>query len=186
MRRGFTLFEMLIVLAIIVIVSALAVPVMRTMLDDAHMSAGADMVRARLADTRAKAFDTGKPWKLAYLPSTGVLQYAAEDADVWSSSTDQTPDETPDYVRDELPKDVLLAVNRDDIAGAEGTPQATGGWQTLAVFSGDGSARDDGAVYVGKAGFMPLRVRVRGLTGAVSIDVPALVRDDNAANPQQQ
>jgi prepilin-type N-terminal cleavage/methylation domain-containing protein len=180
MRRGFTLFEMLIVLAIIVVVSALAVPVMHTMLDDAHMTAGADMMRARLADTRANAFETGKPWKLAYLPYSGIFQLAAEDDDEWSGS-DHEPKETPEVIRGELPKDILLAVNRDDIAAAQGSPQAAGGWQTLAIFNGAGSARDDGAVYIGKAGYMPLRLRVRGLTGAVTIDVPALVRDDNGS-----
>jgi prepilin-type N-terminal cleavage/methylation domain-containing protein len=183
MRRGFTLFEMLIVLAIIVVVSALAVPVIRTMLDDAHMNAGADMVRARLADARAKAFDSGKPWKFAYLPSSGIFQLAAEDDDEWSGS-DHEPKEMPNCIRGELPKDVLLAVNRDDIAGAQGTPQATGDWKTLAVFTGDGSAREDSMVYIGKASYMPLRLRLRGLTGAVTVDVPALVRDDNGSpNP---
>jgi prepilin-type N-terminal cleavage/methylation domain-containing protein len=183
MRHGFTLFELVIVLAILVIVAAISVPVLRTMLDDAHMTAGGDMLRARLADTRAKAFDTGKPWKLAYLPNTGIFQFAAEDADEWND-TDQTPREMPDYVRGELPKDIIMAVNRDDIAGAQGAPQAAGGWQTLAVFTGEGSATEDGVVYIGKAGFMPLRLRVRGLTGAVTLDVPALVRDDNASPNQ--
>ena len=39
-------------------------------------------------------------------------------------------------------------------------------------------------VYIGKAGYMPLRLRLRGLTGAITVDVPALVRDDNGTpNP---
>lgn len=177
MRRGFTLLEVILVLVIMVIVTSISVPVITTMLDDAHMTAGADMIRARLADTRARALDTGKPWKLAYLPGSSVYQYAAEDADEWNSSSDQEPKETEEFVRGELPKDVVLAVNRDDIAGAQGKPQATGTWQTLAVFTGDGSARDDGTVYIGKAGLMPLRVRLRGLTGSTAIDVPALVKD---------
>lgn len=176
MRRGFTLLEVILVMVIMVIATAIAVPVIQSMLDDAHMTAGADMVRARLADARAKALDSGTPWKVAYLPNSGIFQLAAEDADAWSDS-DQTPDETPEFMRGELPKDIILAVNRDDIAGAAGAPQASGGWQTLAVFTGDGSARDDGTVYVGKPGLMPLRVRVRALTGTVSLDVPALVKD---------
>jgi prepilin-type N-terminal cleavage/methylation domain-containing protein len=176
MRRGFTLFEMIIVLVILIIVAAISVPVLRTMLDDANMNAGADMVRARLADTRAKALDSGKPWKLAYLPNTSIFMLAAEDAPDWSDAG-QDPKETLDMIRGELPKDVILAVNRDDIAAAQGPPQASGGWQTLAIFVGDGSARDDGAVYIGKAGMMPLRMRVRGLTGTVALDVPTLVKD---------
>jgi prepilin-type N-terminal cleavage/methylation domain-containing protein len=177
-RRGFTLLELLLVLAIVVMAAAISVPVVTAMLADAHITAGADMVRARIADTRARALDSGVPWKIAYLPGTGVLQYAAEDdADHWSD-TSQEPDETPDFVRSELHKDVILAANRDDIAGSAGGGQASGGWQTLAVFTADGGARDDGMVYVGKAGMMPLRLRVRGLTGAVTLDVPAFVKDN--------
>jgi prepilin-type N-terminal cleavage/methylation domain-containing protein len=177
MRRGFTLLELILVLAILIIVTAVSVPVITTMLVDARMTAGADMVRARLADTRAKALDSGKPWKLAYLPNSGVFQLAAEDADEWNDAG-ETPKETQDIVRGHLPKDIIVAVNRDDIAGSQGSSQATGGWQTLAVFIGDGSARDDGMAYIGKAGLMPLRVRVRGLTGATTVDVPLLVKDE--------
>jgi prepilin-type N-terminal cleavage/methylation domain-containing protein len=176
MRRGFTLLEVVLVLVILIVVGAISVPVIRTMLEDARMNAGADMMRARLADTRARALDSGKPWKLAYLPNTGIFQLAAEDADQWNQS-DQSPKEMPDYVRGQMPTDIVLAVNRDDIAGATGGAQASGGWQTLAVFTGDGSARDDGTVYIGKAGWIPLRLRVRGLTGSVVLDVPLVVKD---------
>lgn len=176
MRRGYTLLEMIIVVAIMVVVAAMSIPVITTMLDDAHMTAGADMIRARLADTRAKALDSGRPWKLAYLPGSGTFQLAAEDGDAWNDAGNE-PKETQDFTRGELPKDIILAVNRDDIAGVQGAPQTTGGWQTLAIFTGDGSARDDATVYVGKTGLMPLRLRVRGLTGTVAIDVPALVKD---------
>lgn len=178
MRRGYTLMEMVLVLAIMVIAAAIAVPVVQTMLDDANMTAGADQMRARLADARARALDSGTPWKLAYQPGSGVYQYAAESDDASWSDTGSDEKETQDFVRGKLPKHVVMAVNRDDIAGAQGDGTATGGWTTLAVFLGDGSARDDGMVYVGKHGIMPLRLRVRGLTGAVTVDVPIQVRDN--------
>jgi prepilin-type N-terminal cleavage/methylation domain-containing protein len=178
MRRAFTLLELVLVLAIIVIVGAISVPVIKTMLLDARMNAGADMVRGRLADTRAKALDSGVPWKLAYMPNSGVIMLAAEDSPEWDAA-DQTPKQTLDVIRDTLPKDIIMAVNRDDIASATtGSPQASGGWQTLSIFIADGTARDDGTVYVGAAGLIPLRLRVRGLTGAVTLDVPYQVQAD--------
>jgi prepilin-type N-terminal cleavage/methylation domain-containing protein len=176
MRRGFTLLETVLVLAILVIAAAIAVPVIRSSIIDARMTAGADMIRARLADTRAHALDTGKPWKLAYMPGSGIFMLAAEDADEWNSAG-QDIKETLEFVRGEMPKDIILAANRDDIAGVEGAAQASGGWQTLAVFTGDGSARDDGAVYIGKTGLLPYRIRVRALTGTTALDVPMLVKD---------
>ncbi|HZZ82524.1 MAG TPA: prepilin-type N-terminal cleavage/methylation domain-containing protein [Gemmataceae bacterium] len=176
-RGGFTLMETVLVLAILVIATAISVPVISSMLLDSHMDAGADLVRARLADTRAKALETGVPWKIAYLPGTGIIQFAAEDSTQWDNTSDQTPQEMPDFTRDVLPKNILLAKNRDDIASASGQVQPSGGWETLVIYTADGSGRDDGEVYIGAAGLMPLRMRVRGLTGAVTLDVPIVVRD---------
>ena len=111
------------------------------------------------------------------MPNSRVIQFAAEDSQEWDSSSDMTPKETHDVVRDEMPPDIVLAKNREDMPAAGFTPQPSGAWQTLVIFTGDGSARDDGEVYVGKAGLMPLRMRIRGLTGAVTLDVPFLVKD---------
>ena len=43
----------MLVIAIMIIVAAISVPVIQSMLIDARMTAGADMMRGRLADTRA-------------------------------------------------------------------------------------------------------------------------------------
>ncbi len=50
-------------------------------------------------------------------------------------------------------------------------------WETIAVYKWDGSAIDDSTIYFGKHGVIPMRVNVRGLTGAVSIETPIMVRD---------
>ncbi len=93
-RRAFTLLEVLAVVAIIVLVSAIGVPVIQTMLVDARVSASGDMVRGRLADTRAKALDEGRSWRLGFLPNTGVFQLAPDDAPDWDGASTE-PTRTP-------------------------------------------------------------------------------------------
>jgi len=82
-RTAYTLLELMIVMALIVVVTSISVPVVRTMLDDARLEGATDMVRAKTAEARAYAMDTGKPWRLAYIPGTGVIQVAPEDSTDW-------------------------------------------------------------------------------------------------------
>ena len=50
-------------------------------------------------------------------------------------------------------------------------PGGGGTWETIAIYEPQGGARDDVTVYFGKPGLGPNRAKVRGLTGAVSIEV---------------
>lgn len=169
-RPGLTLVEMILVLAIILIAVALAVPVVQSMLSDSRVNASADAVRGKLAETRARAMDDGIPWKLAVIANTGVYQLAPEDSPEWQNVSTQ-PRETLEFLRDELPKDVVFAKTHDDILNSQGGTAGGTGWETVAVYMPDGSARDDTTTYLGKTGMAPYRVNVRALTGAVTVEV---------------
>jgi prepilin-type N-terminal cleavage/methylation domain-containing protein len=168
-RPGFTLMELILVLAIIIIVGAIAVPVMQTMLDDARVSAAGDTVRGKLAETRSKAMEECRPWKLGFIANTGVYQYAPEDSAEWDSQN-QDVIETDSLVRDELPKGTIFALTHEDIFTKDEPSQPGLGWETIAVFLPDGSARDDTTTYFGKLRMGPMRARLRGLTGTVAIE----------------
>jgi prepilin-type N-terminal cleavage/methylation domain-containing protein len=169
-RYAYTLLEMMLVLAIIVIAAALSIPVMQTMLDDARQSAAGDMIRGKAAETRARAMESGRAWRLAYLPNTGVFQLAPDDAADWDNTGDQTPTEQDELIRDEMPKDIVLAMNAGDIQAAQSAGAPGSGWQTIAVYLYDGSARDsDSITYFGKMGMPPLGVQIRALTGSATV-----------------
>jgi prepilin-type N-terminal cleavage/methylation domain-containing protein len=170
-RQAYTLLEVVFVLAVIVIVAALSVPVMRTMLADSRLSASADLIRGRMAETRSKAMEEGRSWKLGFIANTGVYQYAPEDSDQWANTSTDAVAQS-DVIRDELPKDIVFALNREDIMNSQPGSAPGGNWETIAVFQSDGSARDDTTTYFGKAGLAPMRANVRGLTGAVTIETP--------------
>ena len=95
-RRAYTLLEIILVMALIVIMSAIAIPVMQSMLSDARVTAAGDQVRGKLADTRANAMAEGRPWRLAFLPNTGVFQMAPEESTEWDSVV-QDPIQSADF-----------------------------------------------------------------------------------------
>lgn len=181
MRSGITLFEMICVLAILIIVAAVGIPMVQAMLDDAHVTAAGDMIRARLADARSKAMDQGRSWRLSFQPGSGVFQLAPDDSSDWGDTSASNPNATPTSptgpddmaIKDELPKGIVFGLNQGDVqGGGGGAAGGNGGWQTIVVYQWDGSALDDSTIYFGKHGTVPMRINVRGLTGAVSIEVP--------------
>jgi prepilin-type N-terminal cleavage/methylation domain-containing protein len=176
-RSGFTLVETVLVVAILVIVGAIAIPVTQTLLLDMRIVAAGDMVRARLADARSKALEQGRPWKLACIANTGVFQLAPEEASDWDSA-DQQPQQKMELIRDHLPTDIIFATSESDIAGSKDQLPASGRWETIAVYLPEGGARDDTILYFGKTGLMPMRVRVRGLTGVATVEMAIAPRED--------
>lgn len=175
-RPAYTLMEIILVMALIVVMSAIAVPAMQSMLSDAGVSAAGDRIRGRLADTRAYTMAQGRSWKLAFIANTGVYQLAPEDSVEWENVTKEL-DVKPDLIRDGLPQGIVFAVNQGDILSNDKALPDGSAWETLAVYSPDGSAHDDVTVYYGRPGFGPNRVVLRGLTGTVSMETFNLKAD---------
>jgi len=174
-RPGFTLFELVVVMMLIIIIAAISVPVLQTMLTDSRITSAGDAVRARVADTRAKALEDGRPWKLACITNTGWYQLAPEDSTDWGNS-DQFADERMDLMRDQLPTEIVFSMSHEGIMNSTEAGSPGSGWETIVVFMPDGSARDDSVVYFGRPGVGPMRVRIRGLTGAVSLETFTQIR----------
>jgi len=168
-RAGFTTMELVFVLAIIIIVTAISVPVISTIMSDMSVTAAGDRLRALLAETRANAMSDGVPWRLAFNPNTGIYQMAPEDSAEWSNAAMDSAQQS-DLLRDSLPKEIVMSLRQEDIMGSDKALPAGGNWETIAIFDPIGAARDDTLIYYGKPGSGPDRIRVRGLTGAVSVE----------------
>ena len=168
-RPGYTLVEIMCVVAIIIIVAALTIPAMQAMLSDSRLTAAGDAVRSRLADARANAMFEGRAWRFGFIANTGVDQMAPDESSEWDSPN-QDLTETPDVVRDQLPTGIVLSLNQGDIMGSEQAGSPGSAWETIAVYNPDGTALDDVVAYFGRPGFGPDRVRVRAVTGNVGIE----------------
>jgi len=168
---------MLCVLAIIIIAASISIPMYQSMIADMHVSAAADMVRARLADARSNAMEQCCAWRFSVLPNTGVFQLAPDDGAAWTD-VGSTPVDKDDQLRGDLPPDIIFGENASDVSNAKEGGAPGSGWHTVCVFTPDGRAQDDATLYFGKTGTIPMRVRVRSVTGAVAMEQAVVVMED--------
>ena|SRR5437016_4858325 len=169
-RRGFTILEVLLVAAIIVMLAAMAYPSIEAMYGDLRLTAAADQVRARWADARTKAIEEGRPYRFATQPD-GQYKIAPDTADFWSGSGDATAsdandaDSPPLVVEESLPQGLKFA---DESPSGDTTD--TGPWQTAIKFLPDGTASADKTITIQAEGYRPVQLKVRALTGAVTVE----------------
>ncbi|MCS7045933.1 MAG: prepilin-type N-terminal cleavage/methylation domain-containing protein [Gemmataceae bacterium] len=169
-RGGFTLLELMLVMAVMIIALSMAFPVFDALLASSRERAARDLVRARWAEMRARALEEGRPYRFAVTENTGKFRVAPDDEAYWSGrSTGDGVDDRPLIVEGELPQGILFT--RDERAFAELTAAPPPGpeWgETIAVYLPDGTARGDAVIYFGKAGQRAIGLHLRGLTGAVT------------------
>lgn len=177
-RRAYTLFEVVLVVAVMVILGALAYPRLDNLYSDFRLTQASDQVRACWAEARAHAMNEGRIYRFAVVTNQGAYRLAPDTAEFWSgANTPPAPaagdSSTPTYsVEDALPKGVRFAM-MDDLpaSGQAGGGQAadSGPWTPVAYFLPDGSAREDVEIAFTASRAQPLVVRLRALTGAVTV-----------------
>jgi prepilin-type N-terminal cleavage/methylation domain-containing protein len=163
-HSGFTLFELMLVMAVILVASAITVPAIESMMADGRLKAARDIVQARWADAQGRAMKEGRPYKFSVIYQSGKFKVEPEDPDAASDADDVTA-ATGFTVEGELPTGILFAKDNGSVGKAGGGTD----YEPLAVFLEDGTARDDVRVMFGKEGNQPLGLQVRALTGAVSM-----------------
>lgn len=175
-RHGYTLFEVVLVLAVILIAVSLSMPAIDALLASNKVAAARDMVRTQWAEMRARALEEGRPYRFAVTENTGKFRVAPDDDAYWSGgSRNQDADDKPLIIEGELPEGVLFTTSEAAFAGTEQAPAPGPEWGlTVAVYLADGIGRDDAEVYFGKAGQRALGLRLRGLTGAVTAIEPSM------------
>jgi prepilin-type N-terminal cleavage/methylation domain-containing protein len=178
-RRGFTLLEVLLVVAVMVILGAMAYPSIEAMYGDIRLSAAADQIRARWADARTKAIEEGRAYRFA-VQEDGRFRIAPDAADFWSgggnsgnSSGDGTdpdtdPDTPPLVAEESLPKGIVFG---DETNNSDGTD--SGPWTTIVRFLPTGAASADRTITLQATGYRSVQLKVRALTGAVSMETLA-------------
>jgi prepilin-type N-terminal cleavage/methylation domain-containing protein len=164
-RSGFTLLELLLVMAILLVVMAIGVPAIDSMMASGNVKAARDMVRARWADMRGRAMKEGRPYVFSVMYNTGKFMIAPEDPNEASDSGD---DPSIDY-EGELPPNVLFA-KADGAASA--APSGGTGYEPLAVYLADGTARDDVQIMFGNGSSQSIGLQIRSLTGQVTMVDP--------------
>ena len=171
MRKAFTLMEVVLVIALLVIFTAITVPALDRLYGDIRLNAAADTVRARWADCRSHAMEEGIPYRFAIQPDTGKFKIAPETQDNWDDATELSeasddPENQPLVKEDELPEKVVFNLG----VGNNSSMSSSGGWTKIGTFLPNGSCREDIYIVFKMDGLLPLALKLRGITGTVRLE----------------
>jgi type II secretory pathway pseudopilin PulG len=178
-RRAYTLFELTLVLVLLVLLAAIAFPTLDSLLGTFRMNAAADMVRTNWADARSYAMNEGRAYRFAVVPGKGNFRVAPDSSDYWSGNDPQPvdPNNPPLVMDDTLPKGVRfstpdtyqsLALDAGDSALPAGSVDPSS-WSTIVTFLPDGTTKEDVEIVFTGGGARPLDIKLRALTGAVTV-----------------
>jgi prepilin-type N-terminal cleavage/methylation domain-containing protein len=163
---GFTLFELMIVICLIVIAVGIVAPVADSLINPNQVSVAVDTVRAQWADLRGRAMEEGRPYRFSVQDSTSHFRCEPDDADAVGAAAG--------IVREgDLPDPCIFGQSDGDIASGDpaGTSSQTspsGSWRAVAVFLPDGTVRADASVIFGRPDLPTVTLSLRALTGSIS------------------
>lgn len=160
-RRGYTLLEVVVVMAVLVTVLSLAYPFAAGWFSGHKMTAATDVVRAKLAETKMLAVKEGRPYKFAVKENTGLWRMAPDEAEFWEG----IGDDEWNKLDEKTFGDVRFYLTAEAPAGQEGTHTVT--------FLPNGTARADVRFGITNPQNQTSVLHVRAGTGVVSEEVEA-------------
>lgn len=178
-RRGLTLFEILLVLALLVVIAGMMMPAISNSLSHARLSSGGEIVRAAWGKARLAAMQAGETYVFRYEEGGSRYQIAqlavlsSEDAGDLNALPPLTEDDEEyaeadmlRFTKSRLPTDIIFLQGQVAAVPQMAGPAiaAQGGWSQPITFYPDGTT-SDAAVLVANADGETLRVTLRGLTG---------------------
>jgi len=181
-RPAYTLLEVVLVLAVLVMVTALAYPSIDGMYGHHRLTAALDEVRGTWAAGRSHAIEEGQPYRFAVVLGKGNFRLAPDSPEYWDGSGTQPQTGNgpqPAVITGALPRGVTFANGPGGGGGGGGAGGANPDtvlesvsptqYQSIAVFLPDGTARDDVEVCFNVRGAAPAVIRLRSMTGVVSV-----------------
>jgi len=188
---GFSLFELLIVLAVIVTITAMAAPNLMDRVRNARVQEAAEGVREVLGNARRYAIDSGVDYHFRFeVNGHAVVAIPAELNPVLANSFSSDPEDTRTPLEALIFGDeILLRARKDENPGAEQLESkafdtlteagdlAQRTWSSPILFRFDGTAEDRTFRVMDEDG-RTSEVTVRGLTGAVRVSPVYLMEAD--------
>jgi len=160
-RQGYTLLELVLVMVIVAITAAMAVPVVDGMFTGSQLHVAGDLVKSRLNEMRNRAREEGRPYKLTILDNGHAfrIEPVGDCAGVPNIQTD-----------DELPKDIVFRL-QDCLAIVNDNGESSSNPTMEVIVEANGTAPSDYEISLGAGNGLPVVVSVRGATGAISSKV---------------
>lgn len=184
LRRGYTLVELLIVVAVLATVVSLAVPSLRKLSQRGQLQDAARQLRGQLLAARLQAIESASSTLFYYQPDTGIYLVTGSgqtprelpppsDLAVGEAISDATASVEPmaDSSEQTLPSDVRFLSPEEAVvplaAGTSAGNASGGGWSEPLVFYPNGRALN-ARIRLASDRYW-IEVTVRGLTGTVRL-----------------
>jgi type II secretion system protein H len=179
-RSGYTLFELLLVLAVLGVIASVAWPSVLRMQADHELAAAVEQVRMQLASARTRAIHSGLAYQFRYEPNGRrfcTLPFEAEpELTTMPGGTSTSPPVQTARSAAETSKSVrfLPSTGGEKLPAGmfQGLPDAgnlaSAAWSAPLIFAPDGSAVDAVIALADRRG-QRVDIAVRGLTGAVTV-----------------
>jgi len=165
-RRGFTLLELMAVMAVIVILGGILIPTLSGTRGNTRTKAGADVMQSYIARARAKAMETGRAYRLAISADGKKVQISPDIDD--APHEDDDPNADPITSEDNLPQGVMAVII--NVTDDDYVSQDQSGWQRISTFLPDGTCREDTVdVLIEEKGVTPVVIHIRGVTGTATV-----------------
>ena len=181
-RSGFTLLELLVVVAILVMMAALVAPTVVKQMRETRVAQAAESLRETISRSRTFALDTGIDYQFRYEPNGRNFVVLPLELEVADANSIVGSSETSNYVRltGQLSDGFRLQATNDETLTLETLEAAWFGqldnalqlskavWSLPIIFRFDGTA-DDAEFQVTTDEQLTADLSIRGLTGSVSV-----------------
>lgn len=174
-RQAFTLIELILVMAIIVMIASLATPMMTRMIGRQSLTQGANRVRVEMGRARVEAIKTGDVQALFFLPqghwfNVAPFSQLPQQSGIASRELTQLNNRVYTGYEDSfLPKGIRFAAGSTEVdaraAQTLGDVKIDNGSLQPVLFYPDGTAQD-ATIYLQDDRRNRIAVVLRGLTGA--------------------
>ena len=190
-RRGYTLVEVLVVMAVLIIIAAMALPLIRKPLLRREVQSAADSVRTKMFHARDGAMKSSHVYTFQYQPGSGTYRVSPQQQ---SSPAGQTDGAGTSAGQDPMMADGQHLPCEDgslpeglhflaDDSPDPDAPDATApmvaqggganGWSDPILFYPDGTTSDARLIVASGRGYA-VHIRLRGVTGNVSVGNPVV------------
>jgi Tfp pilus assembly protein FimT len=170
-RKGYTILEILLVLAVLIILGAVIVPTMSGYYGNTRQKAAADLIRSRIVEGRAKAIERGTWYRIAINQDKTRIRTAPDAGVNGTDFASLTPGSSsaPDSL---VVEDKLENATAELIIDPSDTTRTTsdGEWVTVMTIGPEGICKEcDTTISVKESNFQPIEIRIRGIAASAAV-----------------
>ena len=174
--HGYTLLEMLLVLAIMVLLGAIVLPAVSQPLGKSELRDAAKQVRTQLARARLEAIESGRVYQFRFQPGRRKFEVAVKSSLGLDDESDHQRADDDQPLQGELPSGVCFhdqqAAKRpgDDetASGVDFEETGSAGWSEPILFYPNGRTTSARIWLAGERDYY-LDVMLRGVTGSATV-----------------